>query len=335
MLGALCAHRDAWTRAGVLHRDISVANIMIWEYLDEEGSLLRASRLNDWDICEYAEHMGPGLQSGNAGTWAFRSALSLQYPKKPYHVADDIESFIHVYHQLVLRFYVHNQQADLYDFVRRTYQHMYIRDSDGAQIGGAYKLEQMQRKSPTIVANNFSVLNHVLGSFASICHEHITSISLPILDALYESPKHRVPKPLVVSKSTLRRQQFDDESDDTDRFRRDDPRFLKALGLQSAKSEDATGAPALHPLPDPASWDPYANSPLRDHDALEAILRQAVESTSKKWRNDGRFSHDDDLFKNCTVPYGFCQQPVTQGSSDSSSMESARFRPGSTESQRL
>lgn len=41
-------HQQAWENAGVLHRDISVGNIMI----DIETG---RGFLNDWDLCKYKE----------------------------------------------------------------------------------------------------------------------------------------------------------------------------------------------------------------------------------------------------------------------------------------
>ena len=47
------AHRQAWEKAQILHRDVSVGNIMIDvespEDDDPEGFL------NDWDLCKYVE----------------------------------------------------------------------------------------------------------------------------------------------------------------------------------------------------------------------------------------------------------------------------------------
>lgn len=42
------------------------------------------------------------------GTWQFLSALLLKYPTKPYELADDLESFIHILCWFALRFHRHN-----------------------------------------------------------------------------------------------------------------------------------------------------------------------------------------------------------------------------------
>ena len=45
------AHYDAWNKAHVLHRDVSMGNILI-DVNTETGFL------NDWDLCKYREELG-------------------------------------------------------------------------------------------------------------------------------------------------------------------------------------------------------------------------------------------------------------------------------------
>ncbi|PIL30435.1 hypothetical protein GSI_07622 [Ganoderma sinense ZZ0214-1] len=81
------AHYRAWSLARILHGDISVGNVLIVPPTKCELDAGRTPKPN------------------RLGTWQFRSALSLRYPWKPYRHSDDIESFIHVYLYLVLRFH--------------------------------------------------------------------------------------------------------------------------------------------------------------------------------------------------------------------------------------
>ena len=46
----MVAHQDAWEKAGVLHRDVSMGNILI-DVITGNGFL------NDWDLCKYKEEM--------------------------------------------------------------------------------------------------------------------------------------------------------------------------------------------------------------------------------------------------------------------------------------
>ncbi|GJE86589.1 hypothetical protein PsYK624_026690 [Phanerochaete sordida] len=101
---AFVAHKHAWERAKVLHGDISVGNIMI---NCETGN----GFLNDWDLCKYREDIEDEHAASEpprvSGTWAFKSALALRYPRKPPELADDLESFVHVITFLGWRFHHH------------------------------------------------------------------------------------------------------------------------------------------------------------------------------------------------------------------------------------
>ncbi|EEB89149.1 hypothetical protein MPER_12790, partial [Moniliophthora perniciosa FA553] len=85
---AVQAHKDALEKAGILHRDISVGNILI---TDEGGMLI------DWDFSR-RENVQPQRVAVRTGTWQFMSAqLLLNPPGTVEHSrADDLESFFHV-----------------------------------------------------------------------------------------------------------------------------------------------------------------------------------------------------------------------------------------------
>ncbi|EKM56598.1 uncharacterized protein PHACADRAFT_194191 [Phanerochaete carnosa HHB-10118-sp] len=106
---AYVAHKRAWENANILHRDVSVGNIMI----DSETG---EGFLNDWDLCKYREDMAVNRAasepSGVSGTWAFKSALALRYPRKPPELADDLESFIHVITFFGYRFHHHELSSE-------------------------------------------------------------------------------------------------------------------------------------------------------------------------------------------------------------------------------
>ena len=55
------AHRDAWVKANVLHRDVSVNNIIIVEVrsvnTSGEEEVRRIAVLCDWDLCKYKEEL--------------------------------------------------------------------------------------------------------------------------------------------------------------------------------------------------------------------------------------------------------------------------------------
>ncbi|KAL6305581.1 hypothetical protein BKA93DRAFT_824963 [Sparassis latifolia] len=128
---ALMAQREAWEKAGVLHRDVSDGNILADEDPDEPpyhdvGPKRVKGFRNDRDLRKYADELdsGPtqksrsvglpvflpvlgsvvhGLISLSRGTWRFMSALLLQFRRKRYEVSDDLESFMHVVNWLALK----------------------------------------------------------------------------------------------------------------------------------------------------------------------------------------------------------------------------------------
>ncbi|CAA7269107.1 unnamed protein product [Cyclocybe aegerita] len=104
------AHCQALHKCGILHRDVSVNNIMI-------GAGGRGV-LNDWDM---AKRVGiPGQTPPppppealkrhcyRTGTWYFLSALMLINPIKIHTLQDDIESFFYVIFYYGLHFLHHN-----------------------------------------------------------------------------------------------------------------------------------------------------------------------------------------------------------------------------------
>ncbi|KAE9384735.1 hypothetical protein BT96DRAFT_841797 [Gymnopus androsaceus JB14] len=87
---AMIAHQDAFKLASLLHRDISVGNIIITN--DGRGMLI------DWELSKQLGQKEPRSYE-RTGTWQFQSIRLLQAnPQNPveHSVGDDIESFLWV-----------------------------------------------------------------------------------------------------------------------------------------------------------------------------------------------------------------------------------------------
>ncbi|KAI0730491.1 hypothetical protein C8Q76DRAFT_329044, partial [Earliella scabrosa] len=124
---ALKAHYTAWQYAGVLHRDISIGNIMI-------TPVTRRGFLIDWELSRLAIELESGaVEPDRSGTWQTRSALFKRYPRKPYRLSDDLESFVHAFTYLTLRFHVTTIFNPRY-FAQYTYES--LGTVDGLRIGG-------------------------------------------------------------------------------------------------------------------------------------------------------------------------------------------------------
>ena len=54
----MIGHEEAWTKAEILHRDISDNNIMRVVNQDEEEDVDVNGILIDWDLCKYKSDLG-------------------------------------------------------------------------------------------------------------------------------------------------------------------------------------------------------------------------------------------------------------------------------------
>ncbi|KAM5541457.1 hypothetical protein V8D89_005011 [Ganoderma adspersum] len=100
----------------------------------------RTGILIDWELSRVESELGDGnelVKPDRAGTWQFRSALSLQYPKKPYRRFDDIESFVHVFLYLVLRYHATYINC-IEDLARGLFEQASL--IGGVKVGGDAKL---------------------------------------------------------------------------------------------------------------------------------------------------------------------------------------------------
>ena len=112
--------------------------------------------------------------------------MSLQYPRKPYAVSDDIESFIHVYHYCVLRFHETAQTLSLASHIRAMYVEATRRAADGAYVGGSQKFANMCNSNPVIVPLKNVTLKDLLGDLAAICAAHYATIDTEEYEQLYD-----------------------------------------------------------------------------------------------------------------------------------------------------
>ncbi|KAA1467253.1 hypothetical protein DENSPDRAFT_847428 [Dentipellis sp. KUC8613] len=96
---ALVAHSDAFSRAKILHRDISGGNVLIVR----DGNTSRGI-LIDWDMSKGTEALEKARRKWRTGTWRFISAAILKKKDKVHRYWDDLESFDHVITYHILRY---------------------------------------------------------------------------------------------------------------------------------------------------------------------------------------------------------------------------------------
>ncbi|KAF7790390.1 hypothetical protein EIP86_001345 [Pleurotus ostreatoroseus] len=207
---AFYGHRDAWVKAGILHRDVSVNNILIDidptdrahdsdDGRDSVGDV--RGFLNDWDHCKYASELASGpVQQSRSGTWAFLSALLLKYPKKPNRLSDDLESFVYVLAYQTLRYHRHDlspqacltETPDLKtvldenlsndDLANLKYQLFDFESKvNGHHTGGQHKLACIQSGAPGFNLVNYAqdtppLLANLLASLYTLLKKHYASV---------------------------------------------------------------------------------------------------------------------------------------------------------------
>ncbi|KAI0685724.1 hypothetical protein BC835DRAFT_1420965 [Cytidiella melzeri] len=158
----------------LLHRDTSVDNVMrVVDQDDKEDANVRGI-LNDCDLCKYKDELEQAAtQYTRCGTWAFMSAVALQYPFKPNELADDLESFIHVATYCSLRFHRHNltnhaigskltrdqlieQTRKNQRLSQRVWAHFYqsVDRDGGVSTGGEDKLDRNLAGSPRFTCSD-------------------------------------------------------------------------------------------------------------------------------------------------------------------------------------
>ncbi|RPD75866.1 hypothetical protein L226DRAFT_461736, partial [Lentinus tigrinus ALCF2SS1-7] len=128
---AVIAHERAW-KLGILHRDVSVGNILLLDFGEDRVIGLLA----DWDLAktkEQLEDFSP-TQIFRSGTWQFMSAQLQQYSDKRHEVSDDLESFIHILDWCTYKYLPHalsSHPKNLADTIRLLYDEYAIDDADG------------------------------------------------------------------------------------------------------------------------------------------------------------------------------------------------------------
>ncbi|KAI0663922.1 hypothetical protein C8Q70DRAFT_905024 [Cubamyces menziesii] len=108
------AHGEAYKRKGLIHRDISAGNILIYpKPMQTPGGQVREVRvalLADWELAKRVDDdddNGP-RQPDRTGTWQFLSANALSHPSKRIMVQDDMESLFHLLLYQAIRYLPHN-----------------------------------------------------------------------------------------------------------------------------------------------------------------------------------------------------------------------------------
>ncbi|CAA7259406.1 unnamed protein product [Cyclocybe aegerita] len=147
---AFTAHREAFEKCGILHRDISGGNIM----LDENGRGI----LNDWDLARTVAEIEKGArQRHRSGTWQFMSHTLLANVKKLHKLQDDLESFVWLVLYYILHFMEHSKLGDLESIAASIFEQN-SEHKDGSVTGGDGKLAVISNRGH--VGDDFKVVGN-------------------------------------------------------------------------------------------------------------------------------------------------------------------------------
>ena len=138
------------------------------------------------------------------GTWQFRSALSLYYPRKPYRASDDIESFVHSWRYMVLRFHPTGIKG-LRDHVQGYFEHSTKVGS--FRLGGQHKMEDFDKERSSFRVKNNPKLQNLLDEIAKRCYDDFYKLfDRDLMERKYGIPTdepepvpERAPQPSLLS----------------------------------------------------------------------------------------------------------------------------------------
>ncbi|PIL31170.1 hypothetical protein GSI_05867 [Ganoderma sinense ZZ0214-1] len=185
-LAALNAHSFAWVKARILHRDVSIGNILILDPNPEGLPNPQKSKglLADWDLARTREELeNPAFtQRTRSGTWPFISArLQQSGSEQPHELSDDLESFVHVLNYCALKYLPNDLSSEDYRlalFISVVYDH--VRQSGGLEKGSRDKLEFLIRNRPFVqLQPHKQPLQCLLEALSELCYEHYHHIQFP------------------------------------------------------------------------------------------------------------------------------------------------------------
>ncbi|KAG1797469.1 uncharacterized protein HD556DRAFT_1441030 [Suillus plorans] len=162
---ALLAHQDAYKNAKILHRDLSVGNIVIYR---GRGFLI------DWDLAKLLTIQGP-RQTTRTGTWQFMSAHLVKNSFAVHAVKDDLESSLYVVLWTALKY-----RESYMSVIDRTQFILQIFDADPlVGTGGSAKSDWLVAGTyfPRDIFVGCKLLNNLVVKLAQFFSHRYSSVS--------------------------------------------------------------------------------------------------------------------------------------------------------------
>ena len=106
----------------------------------------------------------------------------MTYPRKPYRLSDDLESFVHAYNYLVLKYHPISDNA-LHFLVTGTYEsYSMVR---GIKVGGPLKAKNFKDADPPFEVCNNETLQMIVEALHLGCHRSYKELDFKQMKALY------------------------------------------------------------------------------------------------------------------------------------------------------
>ncbi|EJF67468.1 hypothetical protein DICSQDRAFT_142985 [Dichomitus squalens LYAD-421 SS1] len=180
---ALVAHSKAWRQCGILHRDISIESILIYDSDDlglptPNGTI---DQLSNWDIAMSWKQIDPGgAPTYRSTSWPCMSARLQEHPEKQHELADDLESFMHVLNYCALRHLPTGMSsAEVAHLVQSLYDTV-IQSDAGPPKGSPLKLEKVQNGTPFVKGlPGDHPMAQLLAELSELCKAHYEHVVLP------------------------------------------------------------------------------------------------------------------------------------------------------------
>ncbi|KAI0660085.1 hypothetical protein C8Q70DRAFT_1105556 [Cubamyces menziesii] len=149
VLSCLHAHKDAYVKAKIIHRDVSSGNILILPQVvhvkkTDRYHVVWRGILADWELSKPVGTTEPFMrprQPLRTGTWQFLSVGMLSSHPKAVEIQDDLESFIHVVLYHAVR-YLRSNCEDVGEFIENYFDAYTLQN--GVYTCGVNKLLTMK-----------------------------------------------------------------------------------------------------------------------------------------------------------------------------------------------
>ncbi|KAI0324334.1 hypothetical protein GY45DRAFT_427623 [Cubamyces sp. BRFM 1775] len=284
VLYCLRAHRDAYEKAKIMHRDISSGNILIYPRVlfDEDTNthdVCWTGILADWELSKPVGTREPLLrprQPPRTGTWQFLSVGMLSIEPKAVEIQDELESFLHVILYHAVR-YLNSSCTLVADFIE-SYFDAYIVE-DGVYTCGAKKLAVVKKRGCLEVKDRVQLLfdspmDNIFGELLPLFKAHYA-----IQDYLNEQRSKTVSTTLP-SKANASHQTPSSATVPT--------ASVKQAHKQFADRPTALARPFPFPyapsVPKPSAIDEAVAAFISNHDFMIEVLKTA--SGTADWAGD-------------------------------------------------